>query len=254
MTRSEKEERAKLRNMSKKERATYIKNHVVNEKILINRKRNSLIFLVLCAAITVFEIIGSIICFKELQWSMFIYYTQLSNLFLLFSAIIGSLLAIHTIWFCPLKDMPSWFFKLFHAATSATTLTLLVVVFVLSKTYGSLSFVLTDGAMLYLHTICPILALVAFFFCIPRCRFPVAKLCLRASVFTLLYAAIAIAMNILKVWHGPYPFLFVYEQPIWASVAWTIGILGGAFLISLTLYAAHSFFRRKANKRLYPLG
>ena len=35
---------------------------------------------------------------------------------------------------------------------------------------------------------------------------------------------------------GPYPFLMVYKQPVWASVLWLIAIPGGAYLIALLLY------------------
>jgi len=50
---------------------------------------------------------------------------------------------------------------------------------------------------------------------------------------TIIYAIISIILNILKVMDGPYLFLHVYNQPIYASVLWIIGILGGAYLIAL---------------------
>ena len=45
---------------------------------------------------------------------------------------------------------------------------------------------------------------------------------------------------------GPYPFLHVYEQPVWASVLWFIAIPGGAYLIALLL----RFGRRRCAKKL----
>jgi hypothetical protein len=87
--------------------------------------------------------------------------------------------------------------------------------------------------MLYTHTLCPILAIISFLVFAPKIFSK--KDAIRALSFTLAYAAVAIALNILRVWHGPYPFLFVYEQPIWASVAWSIGILLGAWGIARVL-------------------
>ena len=51
----------------------------------------------------------------------------------------------------------------------------------------------------------------------------------RAIYFTLIYAAIFITLNILKVYEGPYPFLMVYKQPVYMSIIWFILIVGGAF-------------------------
>jgi hypothetical protein len=49
---------------------------------------------------------------------------------------------------------------------------------------------------------------------------------------TLFYGVTAIALNIARVMHGPYPFFYVYEQPAWASVLWVIGILFCSWLIA----------------------
>lgn len=37
---------------------------------------------------------------------------------------------------------------------------------------------------------------------------------------TVLYAAVAYPCNILQLWYGPYPFFYVWEMPVWQSVAW----------------------------------
>ena len=41
---------------------------------------------------------------------------------------------------------------------------------------------------------------------------------------------------IAKVIEGPYPFLYVYKQPVYMSVLWCVIILGGAYLIALLLW------------------
>lgn len=34
---------------------------------------------------------------------------------------------------------------------------------------------------------------------------------------------------------GPYPFLRVYDQPIWTSACWFVAIAGGAYLVALAI-------------------
>ena len=182
--------------------------------MLMNRRKLKL-FVIINATIAILELIGIGICFAEIGWSMLIFYTQLSNIFLLIAAI------------------PNSTFELFHAATSATTVTFLTVVFVLSWMYGDLIYILTAGSMLFTHTLCPILAIVSHFMFAPKAF--TKKSALRAVVFTLAYAIVAVTMNILHVWHGPYPFLYIYEQPVITSIAWIIGMLASAYGISRLL-------------------
>ena len=44
---------------------------------------------------------------------------------------------------------------------------------------------------------------------------------------------------------GPYPFLFVYEQPWYMSIIWSVVMLGGSYLLAYLLY----FFKEALNKR-----
>ena len=34
---------------------------------------------------------------------------------------------------------------------------------------------------------------------------------------------------------GPYPFLRVYDQPIWTPACWFVAIAGGAYLVALAI-------------------
>ena len=49
---------------------------------------------------------------------------------------------------------------------------------------------------------------------------------------TLVYGGIMLAANVARVYKGPYPFFYVYEQPLWVSGMWVVVILGGALLIA----------------------
>ena len=53
--------------------------------------------------------------------------------------------------------------------------------------------------------------------------------------FTMIYAIIIIALNIIKIVEGPYPFLLIYNQPVVHSVIWTIVILAITYAIALIL-------------------
>ena len=195
-------------------------------------KRKLKLFLAINCLIAILEIIGNSICFREIGWSTFIYYTQLSNLFLLAAAIVNIAAGIKSLK-NKRRKIPDGAFRLFHVATSATTVTILVVIFVLSWMYGDLIHILTAGSMLYTHTLCPFLAVVTHFAFAPKVF--TKKAASRALLFTITYATVAIILNALRIWHGPYPFLFIYEQPIWMSIMWIVVMLAGAYGISRAL-------------------
>lgn len=195
-------------------------------------RKKLLAFLFCNLAIALFEAIGLISSFMQVGLNSLMFYTELSNVFLSLTALINIYFALRKL-LNKKASIPKAVWSLFHAAVSATTVTFLVVVFVLSWMVGDLFYVLAHGSMLYTHTLCPILAIISFLVFAPKIFSK--KDSIRALSFTLAYAAVAITLNILRVWHGPYPFLFVYEQPIWASIAWSIGILLGAWGIARAL-------------------
>lgn len=163
------------------------------------------------------------------------YYTQDSNFLMLIVAAMACFFILRKI--IAKKDFPRWFSILKYAATLALLVTFLVVVCVLAPGIGfpkGYQLMVFTGAMYYTHFVCPILAVVCF------CLFEKHDLnhkndALLAISYTLLYAVVLLILNILRVVHGPYPFLMVYEQPIWASILWCITILGGAYVLALLL-------------------
>lgn len=153
------------------------------------------------------------------------YYTQLSNIMLLIAAAILEFFLIRK----TIKGsaIPRWCGLTLFSAVAATTVTIVVVLTILSWQVGDLGWLLFNGSMLYTHTLCPTLAIILFTVVNP-CEYK--KTDARwAMVFTLGYAAVAIIMNIAKIWHGPYPFLWFYEQPIWQTIVWFIIIPSGAY-------------------------
>ena len=190
-------------------------------------------FLVCNLFIILLELVGLYLVFESIGIVALIYYTQLSNIFLLAAAVINAYSAIKALNNRKKCEISPVVWRILHAATSVTTVTFLVVVFVLSWMYGSLWYVLTAGSMLYTHTLCPLIALGTFIAFTPKC-FIYAD-ALKATYFTLIYGLIAIVLNVMHVLEGPYPFLYVYRQPLWATIAWVIGIFGGAYAIARLL-------------------
>ena len=163
------------------------------------------------------------------------YYTQLSNLLALFvsaACLIEGVLRLKAG-----KSEPSEAVRvLSYVAVCMLTLTFLVDVFILSRAdgLGGLRHLLFHGEMLYMHFLCPVIALLGFFLFEKEPPLTNKHLFL-ALLPTLLYAAVTIVLNIMKVMHGPYPFLYVYEQPVYMSCVWFFIVVGGAALIAWAL-------------------
>lgn len=205
-------------------------------------KKNRLkIYLIINIAIVIMEAIGLTMATISRRATTFQYYTQLSNLFLMITSVINIFFTARVLA-GKRKNIPRLANVLSYSAICTTTVTLLVVLFVLSWMVGDLVWILTSGAMIYTHTLCPILAIVMFTCFAPQ------KLAKRDAFLALLptvaYGIVAIAMNIAHLWYGPYPFLLVYNQPIWASIAWIIGMFAGAYLIARVLLIPN--LKRKA--------
>ncbi len=196
-------------------------------------KKNRLkIFLLINVAIVIMEAIGLTMATLNRRETTFQYYTQLSNLFLMITSIINIVFGTKVLA-GKRKNIPRIVNLLSYSAICTTTVTLFVVLFVLSWMAGDLIWILTSGSMIFTHTLCPILAIVMFTCFAPE-RLKKSD-ALLALMPTIAYAIVAMSMNIARLWYGPYPFLLVYNQPIWASIAWSIGILAGAYGIARAL-------------------
>ena len=196
------------------------------------KNKNKLIaFLIINIIISILETIAFVLVIQRRSNEWFRYYTQLSNLFLLACSLMNICFTARTIKTG--KNFPRILSLLSYMATCTTTVTLIIVLFVLSWMVGDLWWLLTYDSMLYMHTLCPILAIITLKIFIPEHQ--TKKSALIALVPTIIYAIVGIVMNILRIWDGPYPFLQVYNQPIWASFGWAIVILGVAYLIARLL-------------------
>ena len=184
---------------------------------------------VLNLIIIILEIIGLVICFSSMGFGCFIYYTQLSNLFLLIAS---------TIYLFRYRFKSRVVDILKFGATLSVLLTFLVVLFVLGIiTDLGYHWLFLEGSNLYCHLICPLLGAITFLF-FDDVKLKGLKDIIGALVFTIIYSIVLLVLNFMRVVEGPYPFLLVYKNPVYESVLWIILIEGGAFLLGYVLEKA----------------
>ena len=188
------------------------------------------------AVLILFEILPVLISGWKVE--SLIYYTELSNLFAL-----GAALTALAFYLFRGREVPAWAEGLRFSAACCLTMTMLVTGFILVPTMDVPPLSLFADHLLFLHLLAPLAAIAGVLL-------PFTALPRRAAVWgmapTWLYAAVSTVLNIAGVLRGPYPFLLVYEQPVWASVVWFVVLLGGNALIVLGLLA----IARRSEKRL----
>jgi len=198
-------------------------------------KRN--VSIALSIIIIILEIIALIVCYNSFGINL-AYYTIDSNIFLLISTIL---------YLITINNVPKIVQLLKYSSTLSVFITFLVVVFVLYPMYDfNFQFMFLDGPNLYMHVLCPVLAIISFIFFDSNEIENSLKNNLRSLYFTIIYAIILISLNILNVVSGPYPFLKVNQQSPLMSLFWIVLILGGALILSKAL-----LFLKDMNNILY---
>lgn len=189
-------------------------------------------------------IMGFILRWDEYKFKALLFYTQDSNLFAMIAC--GVMAISQAKCLRGKRDVPSKAAqRMKYMAACALSLTFLVVLFVLIPLAGWSSFAdkLFADTKLYHHLLCPVLSAVSFLW-LEDYRDLTAKDAGFALIPTACYAVILTVLNILRVVDGPYPYLRVYNQPIYMSVIWSFIILGSAYAIARGLLA----FNHKAMK------
>ena len=177
--------------------------------------------------IIILEVIGLVLSVGMLKEKVFLYYTQDSNIFLLVASL------LYLINYNKKENKLISVMK--YGATLSVLVTFLVVIFVLGPTKDlTYKWLLFDGANLYYHILCPIIAFITFIF-FDKVHIGGIKDNIYAMVFTFVYGIILIILNIAKVVDGPYPFLHLYANPIYISIIWIIILYGGTFALTKLL-------------------
>ena len=199
---------------------------------LLNKREKCLCAILCNAIIVAMELVAGLSCTIELGWGQFQYYTQDSNYFAMIVSILFLVVALRS---GRDKALPDWLLTLRYIATCLLSVTFLVIVFILCPPYGLEGYrtALLSEVQVFEHLLCPILSFLSIllFEDTPKQK----SAAFLAMIPTALYAAVSVSLNFAKVWHGPYPFLYVYEQPWWQSVLYAIVIPLGAYMVSFFL-------------------
>ncbi len=188
--------------------------------------------------------LGSYIEIHDNTVAMLTYYTTDSNILMAAACMLD---IYYQIKVQQGKAAPKWIKKVKFCGVCCMTITFLVVFCVLAPQGGVIGYyrIFFEGALKYQHFLCPLLALLTFFAVDSKQEMIDKTTVTFALIPTACYAVAATIGNIIKVMHGPYPFLYVYEQPVYMSVLWAIVILGMAYVISWGLW--------KINHKVYEL-
>lgn len=159
------------------------------------------------------------------------YFTEQSNML---GGIVSTIIVIYAI--ITKKDtIPRWLFLLNLITTSMLTLTFLTVVFYLAPYYGS--FLLFGfPRMFFVHFLDPMIAIFTFIF-INNDEKKNIKDSIYSIIPVILYTIVWLIIMLVKQndYIAPYPFLYIYRNPIWQTILWAIGMPVFMALIGLSL-------------------
>ncbi len=206
-------------------------NEVNEESGIMNTQKLKVAF-ALNLIVVVLEVYATANSLTHFKMNMFQYYTIDSNIIAIFSSL------FYVCFYKKQKPLALAIFRLLAAVN--LSLTFLIVLFVLSPSMGGIYVVMFQGNSLFQHFFCPIITVISFFF-FEKDITTVKGMWRLLPLPTAVYAAIMIFLNISYVIEGPYPFLHVYEQPIWISFLWVIVILS---LISFLSWGFETLKRR----------
>ena len=183
--------------------------------------------------ILIMEIIGTTYCFIDGGIASLRYYTVLSNIL---CAVICLVYIIKMLGNNNIDNfiVSKWMKTLRLVVVICLLVTFIVVITVLIPTngIGSLRGYLFERANLFHHLLCPLMMAVTYLVFEKNIKLG-RKEELFAVVPTVLYALVTIILNVIRVMEGPYPFLYVYEQSLFASAMWIVVIVGGAYGVAV---------------------
>lgn len=194
------------------------------------------------AVLIVLELIALIGTARFHGVRLFMYYTQDSNILGLAGSVCYLVTAARR-----LKsggEIPRWVRLLRYSSASCLALTFAVVVLLLAPLApGGYRALLLEGNLLVLHFLGPVISCGSFLLLEDGPKLEPQHIW--AAFFpTALYAAAAVSMNAARRWHGPYFFLYVYEQPWWLSLLYLAVICGAALALAWLLKAANGRIHR----------
>ena len=151
-----------------------------------------------------------------------IYYTQISNLTAMISALL--LLVI---------GPKPWILTLRYLSVCMLVMTFIVVICVLLPMLRNTEMLLTSRSGFFMHVVCPVLNVISYLFFE---LYPRSTWIFLPPAVTLVYGVIMMYMNYIGKVDGPYPFFRVRNQSVLATILWIIVLFGAVYLISIGVY------------------
>ena len=203
---------------------------------------------ILDVLLVIFGWLGSYMEIHENTIVMLTYYTTDSNILMAVACMFDMYYQIRVI---KGKTVPKWIKKLKFSGVCCLSITFLVVLCVLAPQGGIVGYyrIFFEGPLKYQHFLCPLLAVISFLMVDSRQEAVGETTAKLALIPTLCYALVSTVGNITKLMYGPYPFLHVYEQPVYMSFLWTVIILGMAYVIGWGLWKINHRVYEKTKKR-----
>lgn len=177
------------------------------------------------------------------------YYTNDSNILAMAVCAVSALCTV----VCLLRRnfvRPQWIRRIKHVAASCLMVTFLVAACVLvplecakpSRFWREFRDFMLRGDLLYLHTVCPLLLFAEFL--LLETGKPLKGNVWVCLIPTLIYGVITLYKNYTRAYIGPYPFLYIYIQPVYMTIIWMIVIVGGAEMIAWGTHALNQCVSR----------
>lgn len=167
------------------------------------------------ALLILLELVGLSISIADRRWKIFAFYTQISNILALTSAVAFLLLGERAA-------------ALRYLSTCMLAMTFLISLCVLSPFGGGFKEMMLSDNKLYHHTLCPIISLVSYVLWEPHGGTWMAPV-----VVTTIYGLAMLYLNYLRRFDGPYPFFRVHDQSVMASVLWALALIALIGTLSL---------------------
>lgn len=203
---------------------------------------------ILDVLLVIFGWLGSYMEIHENTIVMLTYYTTDSNILMAVACMFDMYYQIRAM---KGETVPKWIKKLKFSGVCCLSITFLVVLCVLAPQGGIVGYyrIFFEGPLKYQHFLCPLLAVISLLVVDSRQEAVGETMAKLALIPTLCYALVSTVGNITKLMYGPYPFLYVYEQPVYMSVLWTVIILGMAYVIGWGLWKINHRVYEKTKKR-----
>ena len=110
--------------------------------------------------------------------------------------------------------------------------------------YAGFYMMYIDGVKLITHLGAPLVVTISYVL-FEADRTMTFKQSLVGFAPTLLYAAVAYPCNIMRLWDGPYPFLQVWNMPVWQSILWFIVL----FILAISLCQIPRLLARRYGRK-----